>query len=243
MPVSEVNGETRVESNHVYVISPRRNLSRRRRGASCSRPAPKTAPTCRSTLFSIPWRRIEAVRRSASFSREPRRMARWACRPSRLPAAIHVRSRNWDGEVRQYAGKRYRRGRRGFCPLTGRNRAPFGGLRAGRPRRGRASGRNPAGGGPGSWPRYSACVQIATGVDFTYYKPSTISRRIKRRMVLRGFGTLEDYSRELERNREESAALCESCLITVTSFFREPEVFEELKKKVFPRPARKSRTR
>ena len=46
--------------------------------------------------------------------------------------------------------------------------------------------------------------------------------------------TLEDYSRDLEQNREEATALCETCLITVTAFFREPAVFEELKKKVFP---------
>jgi len=77
-------------------------------------------------------------------------------------------------------------------------------------------------------------VRSATGVDFTYYKHTTLARRIKRRMVLRGFENLEDYSRDLERNREEATALCENCFITVTAFFREPAVFEELKKKVFP---------
>ncbi|MGO9256960.1 MAG: chemotaxis protein CheB [Bryobacteraceae bacterium] len=77
-------------------------------------------------------------------------------------------------------------------------------------------------------------VRSATGVDFSYYKHSTLSRRIKRRMVLRGFATLEDYSRDLEQNREEAKALCENCFITVTAFFREPAVFEELKNRVFP---------
>ena len=77
-------------------------------------------------------------------------------------------------------------------------------------------------------------VRSATGVDFTHYKHSTLQRRIKRRMALRGFENLEDYSRDLERNREEANALCENCFITVTAFFREPAVFEELKKKVFP---------
>jgi two-component system CheB/CheR fusion protein len=71
-------------------------------------------------------------------------------------------------------------------------------------------------------------------VDFTYYKHSTLQRRIKRRMAIRGFQKLDDYSRDLERNREEANALCESFFITVTAFFREPAVFEELKKKVFP---------
>jgi len=77
-------------------------------------------------------------------------------------------------------------------------------------------------------------VRSATGVDFTHYKRGTLERRIKRRMALRGFEKLEDYSRDLEQNRPEAAALCENCFITVTSFFREPAVFEELSKKVFP---------
>ena len=71
-------------------------------------------------------------------------------------------------------------------------------------------------------------------MDFTHYKHSTLARRIKRRMALRGFERLEDYSRDLEQNREEADALCEGCLITVTAFFREPAVFEELKTRVFP---------
>ena len=62
-------------------------------------------------------------------------------------------------------------------------------------------------------------VRSATGVDFTHYKHSTLTRRIKRRMALRGFDTLEAYSRDLERNSEEAKALCENCLITVTHSF------------------------
>jgi two-component system CheB/CheR fusion protein len=77
-------------------------------------------------------------------------------------------------------------------------------------------------------------VRSATGVDFTHYKRGTLERRIKRRMALRGFEKLEDYSRDLEQNRQEASALCENCFITVTAFFREPAVFEELRKKVFP---------
>jgi two-component system CheB/CheR fusion protein len=77
-------------------------------------------------------------------------------------------------------------------------------------------------------------VRSATGVDFTHYKPSTLRRRIKRRMTLAGVAKLEDYRLHLERNREEAKALGEDCLITVTAFFREPAVFEELKSSVFP---------
>ena len=77
-------------------------------------------------------------------------------------------------------------------------------------------------------------VRSATGVDFTHYKPSTLRRRIKRRMTLRGFARLENYRLQLEQHREEAKALGEDCLITVTAFFREPAVFEELKRNVFP---------
>lgn len=77
-------------------------------------------------------------------------------------------------------------------------------------------------------------VRSATGVEFAHYKHGTLARRIKRRMALRGFETLEDYSRELEQNREEASALGENFFITVTAFFREPAIFEELKRMVFP---------
>jgi two-component system CheB/CheR fusion protein len=77
-------------------------------------------------------------------------------------------------------------------------------------------------------------LRSATGVDFTYYKHSTLHRRIKRRMVLRGFATIGEYTAELERNHQEASELCEDCFITVTAFFREPAVLEQLKQSVFP---------
>jgi two-component system CheB/CheR fusion protein len=77
-------------------------------------------------------------------------------------------------------------------------------------------------------------MRSATGVDFAYYKHSTLARRIQRRLTLRGIATLEEYARDLEQNRGEANELCENCLITVTAFFREPGVFEALKTKVFP---------
>jgi len=88
--------------------------------------------------------------------------------------------------------------------------------------------------GEGELGKVLRLVHAATGVDFTHYKYGTLARRIKRRMALREFEKLEDYSRELEQNRDEAAALCENCFITVTSFFREPAVFDELKDRVFP---------
>ncbi len=78
-------------------------------------------------------------------------------------------------------------------------------------------------------------LRSATGVDFSFYKPTTLKRRIARRMMLHKVESLANYVRFLKQTPGEVDALYQDLLINVTSFFREPEVFEALKKKVFPR--------
>lgn len=73
-----------------------------------------------------------------------------------------------------------------------------------------------------------------TGDDFTYYKQSTIKRRIKRRMLLHKVDRLPVYLKYLQDTPEELDALHQDILINVTSFFRDPEAFEHLKQHVFP---------
>jgi two-component system CheB/CheR fusion protein len=77
-------------------------------------------------------------------------------------------------------------------------------------------------------------VRQLTGVDFGLYKRGTVLRRIQRRMVLRHLEQLEDYVHYIQDHPDEAQALYEDVLIHVTSFFREPEVFQTLKTKVFP---------
>jgi two-component system CheB/CheR fusion protein len=77
-------------------------------------------------------------------------------------------------------------------------------------------------------------LRAAFGVDFSQYRKTTIRRRIMRRMVLHPLETLEDYARQLESDRSELEALFEDLLINVTSFFRDPEMFEALADYVFP---------
>jgi two-component system CheB/CheR fusion protein len=77
-------------------------------------------------------------------------------------------------------------------------------------------------------------LRTATGVDFSYYKHSTIKRRIKRRMVLHQIERLAHYVTYLRENPAEVRALYDDILISVTSFFRDPEAFEGLKTSVFP---------
>lgn len=77
-------------------------------------------------------------------------------------------------------------------------------------------------------------LRSATGVDFSFYKPTTLKRRIARRMMLHKIEPLATYVRFLKQTPNEVDALYQDLLINVTSFFREPEVFEALKKRVFP---------
>ncbi|MEQ8189931.1 MAG: chemotaxis protein CheB [Candidatus Eremiobacterota bacterium] len=71
-------------------------------------------------------------------------------------------------------------------------------------------------------------------VDFTYYKPSTIRRRLARRMILCRIKHINDYIRYLKETPSELDFLYQDFLINVTGFFREPETFETLRKKIFP---------
>ncbi|MBD2080314.1 chemotaxis protein CheB [Leptolyngbya sp. FACHB-17] len=82
--------------------------------------------------------------------------------------------------------------------------------------------------------RIFALLRTTTGVDFTAYKPTTLNRRIQRRMLLYKFETLEDYAQYLQDHPNEVQALYEEILIHVTHFFRDPEIFEQLKTQVFP---------
>ncbi|BAY41111.1 two-component hybrid sensor and regulator [Nostoc sp. NIES-2111] len=77
-------------------------------------------------------------------------------------------------------------------------------------------------------------LRVATGVDFTHYKHTTLKRRIMRRMMLYKLEKIEDYVKYLQNNQPEVLALYQDLLIKVTGFFRDPEAFEALKTKVFP---------
>ncbi len=77
-------------------------------------------------------------------------------------------------------------------------------------------------------------IRAQTGHDFSQYKPSTINRRVMRRMVLHQIVRLDEYVRFLQQNPAEVEVLFRDFLIGVTSFFRDPEAFEALALKVIP---------
>ena len=72
-----------------------------------------------------------------------------------------------------------------------------------------------------------------SGVDFSLYKPSTVTRRIARRSVLNRRSSLKAYSELLRGNTKELEVLFSDTLINVTSFFRNAEAYAALRKLVF----------
>ncbi|MBK5276509.1 MAG: PAS domain-containing protein [Desulfuromonadales bacterium] len=73
-----------------------------------------------------------------------------------------------------------------------------------------------------------------TGNDFSQYKPSTIYRRIERRMAVTGNVTMVGYVKHLQQTPTEVDVLFRDFLIGVTTFFRDPEAFLALEKEVIP---------
>ncbi|HYM09286.1 MAG TPA: chemotaxis protein CheB, partial [Bryobacterales bacterium] len=86
----------------------------------------------------------------------------------------------------------------------------------------------------GDFKKILSLLRLTTGVDFTHYKHGTIRRRIRRRMVLGGMENLSDYLHHLREDAGEIHALYHDMLISVTAFFREPDAFQSLRKRVFP---------
>lgn len=75
-------------------------------------------------------------------------------------------------------------------------------------------------------------LRPSTGIDFRLYKQATVRRRIARRMALQKIASLNQYAQVLRRNPEEAQALADDIFIHVTSFFRDPECFQALRKRV-----------
>ncbi len=81
-----------------------------------------------------------------------------------------------------------------------------------------------------------AALRHTSGQDFSHYKPGTISRRIARRMALLAMppGDMAAYAERLSGDPAECALLASDLLINVTSFFRDPKVFENLESAILP---------
>jgi len=67
------------------------------------------------------------------------------------------------------------------------------------------------------------------GFDFTAYKPTSLIRRIRKRMQTVGIEEFDAYLDYLQVHPDEFAALFNTILINVTSFFRDVEVWDTLR--------------
>jgi hypothetical protein len=71
--------------------------------------------------------------------------------------------------------------------------------------------------------------------DFTSYKRTSLMRRVLRRMQSVNITTFEEYLDYLQVHNDEFAVLFNTILINVTSFFRDPDVWEYLRADALPR--------
>ncbi|MBD2700034.1 PAS domain S-box protein [Spirosoma sp. BT702] len=81
-------------------------------------------------------------------------------------------------------------------------------------------------------------LRRATGVDFTHYKMTTIHRRIIRRTLLYKMDSLREYADYLRQQPEEASLLYDDLLINVTTFFRDAETMDYLQKVLLPQLVR-----
>jgi two-component system CheB/CheR fusion protein len=88
-----------------------------------------------------------------------------------------------------------------------------------------------------SWePEFQQILRVSrrhTSMDFTAYKPTTLERRIGRRMVLAQCENLAQYLTYLSDHPSEGKSLYQDLLIGVTSFFRDPSTFQTLFREIW----------
>jgi len=89
-------------------------------------------------------------------------------------------------------------------------------------------------GAEGGYKKILLLLHDHSGVDFSLYKSKTIQRRIGRRIILTRHDSVDDYAAFLRGNGKELDALYSDVLISVTSFFRNPEAFDAFKGEVLP---------
>ncbi|MGM0418591.1 MAG: chemotaxis protein CheB [Thermodesulfobacteriota bacterium] len=70
--------------------------------------------------------------------------------------------------------------------------------------------------------------------DFTFYKHSTVIRRIERRISINRLNDIDEYVNFINENKTEALTLYKELLIGVTGFFRDREVFDLLSEKIIP---------
>lgn len=77
-------------------------------------------------------------------------------------------------------------------------------------------------------------LRDAHGIDFALYKPTTVGRRIERRLLMNHASSFDSYVDHVEQNPGELESLYHDLLIGVTKFFRDEQAFARLENEVIP---------
>ena len=83
--------------------------------------------------------------------------------------------------------------------------------------------------------RIITLAQQWSGCNFTRYNPSTLRRRVARRMIDVRCQSADEYLVHLENNPAEYRKLVSAMTIKVSRFFRDPEVFALIEQLILPR--------
>lgn len=77
-------------------------------------------------------------------------------------------------------------------------------------------------------------LRDAHSIDFSYYKPSTVRRRIERRLLMSRLDDFDQYVDQVAENPDELNSLYRDLLIGVTQFFRDRDAFQVLESQIIP---------
>ncbi|MDP2137445.1 MAG: chemotaxis protein CheB, partial [Candidatus Didemnitutus sp.] len=249
MPVSEVTDNLRVKANHIYIIPPNTSLGIVRgvlklQPRASNRLAHRSIDAFFEALAKDQHEQaigvilsgtatdgtlgLEAIKAEGGLTFAQDDSARYDSMPRSAAAAGCVDFvLSPDAIARELA-------RIAKHPAVARQR-----VAGPTPRAGPASGSPAVESGPAEtgeqagYKKILALLRNHCGVDFSLYKSTTIHRRITRRIVLNHQNTLASYADFLRGNPKELDALYADALINVTSFFRNADAFEALKRDVF----------
>ena len=233
--VTEVSEQTKVEPNHVYVVSPRQSLAMADGHlvpSATLRPEERRAP-------------IDIFFRTLAESHQTR------------SACVVLSGSGADGSMGLKSIKEHG----GICLVQDPAEAEFGDMPRSALATGLADATLPVAEMPDRLLLYQASLsEIAlpvepqsrhspderslhelfstlrgqTGHDFSNYKRATVLRRIVRRMGVRQTPDLQKYVQLMRDQPDETQALLKDLLISVTNFFRDARAFEALEKQVIP---------
>jgi len=250
MPVREVANELRIAPNHVYIIPPNTDMATAQGVLKLQRRQAGRAPHHSIDFFFESLARdqhecaigvilsgtasdgtlgMEAIKADGGVTFAQDESARYDSMPRSAIAAgcvdFVLSPENIAKELARIARHPYVAGQ----PLASTPLSPLEGETK------KGEGSADKGTGQNGFQKILFLLRNHSGVDFSLYKSKTVHRRIARRMLLNKIDRPQAYATFLRGNPKELEALYSDMLINVTSFFRNPEAFEVLKEKVFPK--------